>query len=56
VFRARVPGIYSPWKICQDQVSGYANNNYRGYETLEEAQQEYQSFLDDEVMKIEAID
>jgi t-SNARE complex subunit (syntaxin) len=36
--------------ICQDQVSGYSSNNYRGYETLEEAQQDYHSFLDDEAI------
>ena len=29
--------------------------NYRGYETLEKTQQEYQNFLDDESMAIEAI-
>ncbi|KAK1664554.1 hypothetical protein QYE76_052713 [Lolium multiflorum] len=38
-----------------DQVSGYSNNSYRGYETLEAARQEYQSFLDDETA-IKAID
>jgi viroplasmin and RNaseH domain-containing protein len=43
-------------EISQDQISGYSNNNYRGYETMEEAQQKYQRFLDDEAMAIEAID
>jgi hypothetical protein len=56
VFRERVPEIYSPWRICQDQVSRYSNNNYIGYETLQEAQQQYRMFLDDKSMKIEAID
>jgi viroplasmin and RNaseH domain-containing protein len=42
--------------ICQDQVSGYSNNIYRGYEEFVEAQQEYHSFLVDEAMSIEVID
>ena len=55
VFRGRVRGIYSSWRVCQDQVNGYSNNNYRGYETLEETQQEYLNFLE-EFLEDQAID
>jgi hypothetical protein len=37
-------------------VSGYSNNSYRRYETLEEAQQEYLTFLEDEFRADQAID
>ena len=55
VFRERVPGIYNSWRICQDQVSGYSNNSYTSYQTLQEAQEEYQSFLDNEAIALAAI-
>jgi hypothetical protein len=42
--------------VCQDQVSGYSNNSYRGYETLEEAHQEYLTFVEDEFLAHQAID
>jgi hypothetical protein len=41
--------------IIQDQVNGFSNNNYKGYETFEEAQQEYQSFLANHTMDTHAI-
>jgi viroplasmin and RNaseH domain-containing protein len=47
VFRGRNPSIYGSWRIYQEQVNGYSNNNYRGYTTLEEAEAEYHGFLDD---------
>ncbi|KAK1603106.1 hypothetical protein QYE76_037236 [Lolium multiflorum] len=37
-------------------VSGYSNNSYRGYETLEKAQQEYLTFLEEELLEDQAID
>jgi viroplasmin and RNaseH domain-containing protein len=55
VFRGGVPGIYSSWRIFQDQVSGYSNNSYKEYEILKEAQQEYHNFLNHEAMVVEAI-
>ncbi|XP_047064705.1 uncharacterized protein LOC124672532 [Lolium rigidum] len=45
----------SSWRVYQDQVNGYSNNNYRGYKTLEEAQQEYLIFLE-EFLEDQAID
>jgi viroplasmin and RNaseH domain-containing protein len=56
VFHRRVRGIYSSWRLCQDQVNGYSNNNYQGYETLEESQQEYLTFLEEELLEDHAID
>ncbi|KAK1695255.1 hypothetical protein QYE76_011952 [Lolium multiflorum] len=41
---------------AQDQVNGYSNNSYRGYATLEEAQQEYLTFLKEELLEDQAID
>ncbi|KAK1682444.1 hypothetical protein QYE76_043292 [Lolium multiflorum] len=39
-----------------NKVNGYSNNNYRGYATLEEAQQKYLSFLEEELQEDHAID
>ncbi|KAK1627133.1 hypothetical protein QYE76_001448 [Lolium multiflorum] len=39
-----------------DKVNGYSNNSYRGYATLEEAQQEYLTFLEEELLEDQAID
>ncbi|KAK1696000.1 hypothetical protein QYE76_012697 [Lolium multiflorum] len=52
----RVRGIYNSWIVCQDQVNGYSNNSYRGYKTLEEAQQEYLTFLKEDFLEDQAID
>jgi ribonuclease HI len=44
VVRGRRPGIYGQWSGesgAQGQVSGYANARYKGFSTLEEAQQWY---------------
>ncbi|KAK1682030.1 hypothetical protein QYE76_042878 [Lolium multiflorum] len=51
VFRGRVPGIYSSWRVCQDQVNDYSNNSYRGYATL----QEYLTYMQEELQEDQAI-
>jgi hypothetical protein len=56
VFGGRVREIYNSCRICQDQVSGYSNNIYKWYETLQVAQQEYLTFLEDEFMADQVID
>jgi ribonuclease HI len=33
----REPGIYRTWEECKAQVDGYANAQYRGFNSLEEA-------------------
>lgn len=35
----REPGIYTVWKDCQRQVTGYKGAQFKGFMTLEEAQQ-----------------
>jgi ribonuclease HI len=48
VFRGRQPGVYSSWRICQAQLNGFSKNDYKGYQTLEEAEEEFNQFLVDE--------
>jgi hypothetical protein len=50
LFRGRQPGVYSSWRIYKAQVNGFLNNSYRGYQTLEEAVEEFNQFLADEAM------
>jgi viroplasmin and RNaseH domain-containing protein len=50
MFRGRQPRVYSSWRICQPQVNGFSNNSYRGYQTLEEAVEEFNQFLANEAM------
>ncbi|KAK1605751.1 hypothetical protein QYE76_029424 [Lolium multiflorum] len=38
------------------KVNGYSINSYRGYATLEEAQQEYLTFLEEELLEDQTID
>jgi hypothetical protein len=52
VLKRRHPKIYNSWRICREQISGFSINNYRGYDTFEEAQVEYQSFVVDQAMAI----
>jgi hypothetical protein len=56
VFRGQVRGIHNSWRVYQDQVNDYSNNSYRGYATLEEAHQEYLSFLEEELQEDHTID
>ena len=34
----RNPGIYLTWKECEEQVKGFSNALYKGFETIEEAE------------------
>ncbi|RYR39070.1 hypothetical protein Ahy_A09g044490 [Arachis hypogaea] len=34
--RGRVPGVYRTWKECDQQVNGYRNCEYRGFQDLDE--------------------
>ncbi|KAG6809120.1 hypothetical protein H0H92_001476 [Tricholoma furcatifolium] len=38
VYQGRVPGIYTDWDACAEQVSGYSHNSFEGFLSLEEAQ------------------
>ena len=55
MFRGRRLGVYNSWRICQDQVSGYRHNCYRGYATFEKAQQEYNQYLAQQAMADRAL-
>jgi hypothetical protein len=44
------------WLLCQAQVHGFSNNSYRGYQTLEEASEEFNQFLADEAMAYQDMD
>jgi hypothetical protein len=39
----------------QDEVNDFSNNIYKGYDTLDDAQEEYWSFLADHTMAIQAM-
>ena len=45
VYRGRIPGVYNSWRSCQEQVAGFSNNSYQGFETLQEAQANYMNYL-----------
>ncbi|KAL3420323.1 ATP-dependent DNA helicase PIF1 [Phlyctema vagabunda] len=47
VFRGRKTGIFNSWAACQEQVSGFQNNHHRGYETLQDAQRGWETWLKD---------
>jgi hypothetical protein len=48
--------VYSSWRIYQAQVNGLLNNSYRGYQTLEEAEEKFNQFLADEAMAYKGMD
>lgn len=35
----RQPGIYTSWAECRNEVSGYSGNEYKGFSTIQEAQE-----------------
>lgn len=37
----KVPGIYSTWNECEDQVKGFPGAVYKSYATLSEAERFY---------------
>jgi len=45
VYRGRSPGVYNSWRSCQEQVTGFSNNSYEGFETLQESQANYMNYL-----------
>ena len=49
VWEGRNPGIYFSWKECKEQVSGYSNNCYKGFDSYEEALAAYESSYDSNV-------
>ncbi|MDO5751341.1 MAG: ribonuclease H family protein, partial [Rothia sp. (in: high G+C Gram-positive bacteria)] len=41
VWRGTVPGIYSTWAECEQQVKGIAGSAFKSFETQAEAEQAY---------------
>ena len=39
VIKGRTPGIYTNWEDCKAQVNGFKGSKYKGFTTMEQAQQ-----------------
>ena len=39
VLVGRTPGIYQNWEDCKSQVNGYKGAKYKGFKSIQEAQQ-----------------
>ena len=39
VIKGRTPGIYTNWEDCKAQVNGYKGSEFKGFTTMEQAQQ-----------------
>lgn len=39
VIKGRTPGIYTNWEDCKSQVNGYKGAKYKGFKSIQEAQQ-----------------
>ena len=39
VIKGRTPGIYTNWEDCKAQVNGYKGAKYKGFKSIQEAQQ-----------------
>lgn len=38
VKKGRIPGVYSTWEECQQQVKGFPNPVFKSFPTIEEAE------------------
>ena len=43
VWDGKEPGIYDSWEACKQQIHGYGNAKYKGFESLGEAKQAFLS-------------
>ena len=41
VRRGEVPGVYEKWEDCLAQVNGWPDNSYKGFQTRQEAEDDY---------------
>ena len=39
VINGRTPGIYTNWEDCKAQVNGFKGAKYKGFKSIQEAQQ-----------------
>ena len=52
VYKGRVPGVYNDWELCRKQVHGFSGNNFKGYNTMMEAEARYATYLAGERMEM----
>ena len=52
VKKGLIPGIYSTWKECQEQINGVSGAIYKSFNTLEEAELFYQNKSSDKAKDI----
>lgn len=45
VWVGRVPGVYTDWTRAEDQVKGYPNARYKGFDNRDEAYREFKAGL-----------
>jgi hypothetical protein len=45
VYKGKVPRVYDNWEECRSQVHRFSVNNYKGYNTLAEAETRYANYL-----------
>ncbi|KAL2075162.1 hypothetical protein VTL71DRAFT_104 [Oculimacula yallundae] len=55
VFRGRRPGIYRTWKECEAQVHKFPDQRQRGFDTLEEAHEEWQEWQEKQLKDAEEL-
>ncbi|KAK7017494.1 hypothetical protein VNI00_018623 [Paramarasmius palmivorus] len=50
VFNGRIKGVHKSWESCNYAVSGFPQQNYRGYRSLEEAEQAWITALEKDIV------
>ncbi len=44
VFIGRNPGVYLSWKETEEQVRQFSGNDYKGFDSLEEARETFENY------------
>jgi viroplasmin and RNaseH domain-containing protein len=52
VYRGRKPGVYAKWATCHQQVSGYPNCCYKGFNNEEDANAAFLEFTGEAVVPV----
>ena len=45
VYSGRYPGVYNSWQACHEQVIPYKYSCYKGFNTREEAEDDYSKYV-----------
>lgn len=56
VWSGRIPGIYTDWDICRQQVNGFEGAQYKSYPTQEEAEAAYALSYTEAIARHDAIE